>query len=462
MRAEPVLRGLRLLMLGVAAAFTTGAAWAKAPQKPAASTTVSYSLGPKAMVQTLYPDASWLPAPYAAGYPDLAATIEKFTLQSLQRDGVKGAKVRVTFEPAGDQAEVRIRIHPANAVTRRYAQVHPAFMDATHGQAALKAVKACQATPGCWDPQPKAGQPWAPFLPLGLPMATQKTVPFFDYPPIPALTGQDYLHNFTLCRWGRVMGAAGAKNPLAYETLVDSRPIAAPGAGIESLMPDPATWFNRASPGADYLTPMLQLLTQPADDKATITRPVATFGAAPRRALAAMVGATSLKVLDVGESALGGQARKTPWIATNHPDVTSYNCCPGDSFAGCAGSAKEPASFSLVADEQTDFIAACWMQAMAATNPPSAADAKARCETTWKTSPDASARQTLCVQAKLDNNNPAARCTSYEQAWNYCAAHDANACASLDCSYDSSQVKLALPPPAKRPYGWQDTCQGKF
>ncbi|MEX8507069.1 MAG: hypothetical protein AB3X46_02010 [Leptothrix ochracea] len=460
-RFQPLMQALALSIVLAATSITATAATTPA--------SISYTLGPKAMVQRLYPDASWLPADYAGNYPDLAATIEKFTLQSLARDGVTDAKVTVSFPKSKGQIQVRVKIEPTSAlgrtVARRYAKVHPQLLDATHAQAALSAVTACQAAqtspaaPACWDPQPVAHQPWALYLPLGLPMAAQRSVLFLDYPPIPALTGQDYLNNFTMCRWERIMGAAGATNPHAFEAIVDSRPIAAPGSGAEKLLPNPQTWFNSPT-GAVYLTPTLQLLSSPPHASSKQTLPVAVFGSAPRATWAQIVGQKTVKVMDVGTTPLGGQARQTPWIATNHPDVTSYNCCPGDPAASCAG------SHDLLADEQLDFVAACWLQTMSAPGAPTAEVAKQRCQTTWQDSassqPSAQAKQTLCVQAKLDNQNRSAQCASFEEAWNYCSAHDANACATFDCTFDATQVKQPVPALDLRPTGWQDTCHHKF
>ena len=65
---------------------------------------------------------------------------------------------------------------------------------------------------------------------------------------------------------------------------------------------------------------------------------------------------------------------------------------------------KQP-NDALIHDEQVDLVAACWVLTMTAAHAPSATKAKQRCETAWMTRPSASARQTLSVQAKLDNNN---------------------------------------------------------
>jgi len=410
--------------------------------------TVVYQLGNATEMRERYPDSSWLPDAYASHYPELAETIEHYTEQSLRRDGVTDPTVAVDLVGPESDRRLQVTIRPATEVTRRYADVHPAFMNQAHAGQAQLGVKACQATEGCWDPTPREGQPWAMFLPLGLPMTTQRTVLFLDYPPIPALTGKDYLHNYTMCRWGRVMGAAGADIPTAFETIVDARPIAAPGSGESQYLPDPMARFDTSGDdGGHYLTPMLRLLTE-ADGQ---SRPVAVFGSDARHAWAKMVDRKWVDVMDTGTTRLGDDAPTTPWIATNHPDVTSYGCCPGDPAEGCDNG-------NLLPDEKKDFVSACWLMAMADDPAQSPEYVKRQCENRWMKSPDEEARQTLCVQAKLDNNNPDAACHSYTEAWNYCSAHDADPCASYDCNYDPAKVTRPVPQPSQRPAGWGQTC----
>ena len=103
----------------LAAAAVCAAAIASRAAAQAAGDSVEYSLGTKAVVQSLYPDASWLPPGYANGYTDLMATIETYTLQSLTRDGVEGATAKASFTPGAGGAQVMVSITPANAVTRR-------------------------------------------------------------------------------------------------------------------------------------------------------------------------------------------------------------------------------------------------------------------------------------------------------------------------------------------------------
>lgn len=412
---------------------------------------VEYDLGPKPHIRELYPDASWLPEAYASDYEDLTATIEHFTTQSLKRDGVPDPEVSVGLVEEGETDErVRVRIQPENATTRRYATVHPAFLDSEHAAQARRGVEACKAREGCWDPHPQAGEPWTLFLPLGLPLASQRTVLFLDYPPIPALTGQDYLENYTMCRWGRIMGAAGAENPDAFQTIVDARPIAAPGTGQTGYLPDPVEWFDdRTGPGGDYLRPMLRLLATQPDE----SRPVAVFGADARRTWARMIGRDTVRVLDTGSTSLAPDAPATPWIATNHPDVTSYNCCPDNPSEKCGRGSR-----NLIEDEEKDFVSACWLITMAEDPGASPEGVRKQCEDRWSGKPSAEDRQSLCIQAKLDTNAPEAACDSFTEAWNYCSAHEANACASHDCRYDPDDIRDPVPPPARRPAGWDETC----
>lgn len=333
---------------------------------------------------------------------------------------------------------MRVRITPANHVTRRYAQVHPQFLDKDHGQAALKAVQACMqssAKPKCWDRKPVAGEPWAFYLPLGMAMVNTKAVMFMNYPPTTSLTERDYLHNLTICRWNQVLSGAALSDPNLTDVIIDSRPIAAPGSDTSTLLPDASTLFKDGA----YLTPMLRLLTTRVDAASETTRPVVVFGEPARETWGKIIGRQNLEVLEVGHTVLAGQSKRTSWIVANHPVKTTYNCCSSDP--SCKAGDQ-----NLIKDEQLDFIAACWLNLMSSAKPFSEQQAKEQCETDWQTAPSASNKQTLCMQAKLDNQNKKAACATREEAWSYCAAHDGNACASLDCNYDEKKATLAPPP----------------
>ena len=169
--------------------------------------------------------------------------------------------------------------------------------------------------------------PWAMFLPFGLPLVNQLAISFLDYPPSTSLSYGDYLNNFTMDRWTQVMQAVGIANPVLYQTTVDSRPIAAPGAARRTTCPTPRPYFNDPNNNY-YLTPMILLLTQPPTAWGNpVTRPVTVLGTPARTAWGKIVG-QNVNVLSVGSTTLPGSVLPTPWVAGNHPDVTSYQCCP--------------------------------------------------------------------------------------------------------------------------------------
>lgn len=435
-------------------------------EKTGELTTVQYSLGIYVQVDLMYPSKASLPEQYWPDYPDTLQTIKNFTMQSLVRDGFSDAQVKVS-RSGSFNLYYSVTVSSANPAISGYATVHPNFINKAWasyaGSQKCQACTSCSACglcttptdPKCWDPAPVSGQPWAMYLPLGLPMLTQKTTLFLDYPPLTALTGKnpdgsygDYLSNYTMCRWGRVLAASGASNPYAYETIVDSRPIAAPGSGQDAHLPIPQPTYNSATTGGLYLNPMLQLLTNPLGVLATGTLPIAVFGYTARQTWGQIIGYSGVPgVLAVGTTNLAGQKQTTAWISTNHPDVTAYNCCSGDST--CKSSSQ-----ALVADEQIDFVTACWMQSMA-TNPtqdPTAA--KTACAAQWQPPTAGANALTECIQEKLDNNNQKAVCCSWQDAWAYCTDHANNACATLDCSFKATTRAKAPPTPP-----WQDnTC----
>lgn len=405
------------------------------PGPASAPLRVRYSLGDTATVRTLYPDASWLPGVYKPLYDQLDVTIKHFTEQSLQRDGIAYEYVAVTV---GDSVEMEIATSDARA--QAYSTMHPAFLDKNHAVQGLHGITLCRNTEGCWDnhnPEP-VKEPWAFYLPLGLPLANQQAVTLLNYPPATSLSDRDYLDNFTLNRWQRVLAAAGIEQPYLYETIVDVLPIAAPGSGQANYLPDPITYFDtRTSDDTSrfYITPMLELLTAPpANQGNSSTLPVIVLGAPARETWGKIIdyqgkGAT-VPVLAVGTVTLAGSSRPTAWVAGNHPVSTTYQCCPGDPDPACDG------SFDLVQDEQIDLQVACIAMALGQDPSMDPTQAQQQCQAQWGgsfSSLSAASQHTICIQAKLDNDDRAAQCGSPEAAAAYCDAHGNNACATFDC-----------------------------
>jgi len=380
----------------------------------------TYRLARPETVQSLYPDASWLPSYYIKDgkYTDITTTVETFTSQSLQRDGIIATGVH--YDPRTGSVTVQTSL--PSAAASYYAKMHPMVM--TYGQQALGGVQQCQQTSGCWDPHPGYA-PWAMFLPFGLPMVNQMAVTFLDYPPSSSLSAGDYLNNFTMNRWTQVMKAVGIPNPVLYQTTVDARPIAAPGSGQTNYLPDATTYFNDPN-NHYYLTPMISLLTQPPTAWGNAsTRPVTVLGTPARTAWGKIVNQT-VNVLSVGTVQLPGAAVPTAWVAGNHPDVTSYQCCPGDPNSNCGG------SYNLVSDEQIDFQVLCITQLLAQSPGLDPNSAAAACQAQWGlpfSSLPASSQHALCVQAKQDYEyKSTGQCKNPQDAEAFCNYYQNNPC----------------------------------
>jgi hypothetical protein len=408
---------------------------AGAPGLARTLSTVKYSLGDTATVRALYPDASWVPDVYKPQYQQLDLTIQHFTEQSLQRDGIAYESVTVSVDDT-----VTIEIATSDERARAYAIMHPAFLDQKHAVQGLHGITLCQNTPGCWEnhnPKPTT-EPWAFYLPLGLPLANTQAVMLLNYPPATSLTDRDYLDNFTLKRWKRILAAVGIEQPYLYEAIVDVLPIAAPGSGQADYLPDPIAYFD--TPTSDessrfYITPMIELLTDPpANQDSPSTLPMIVLGGPARATWGKVIDYQGTKaqvpVLGVGTVTLQGSTRQTAWVAGNHPVATAYQCCPGDPYKGCNG------SFDLVQDEQIDLQVACIAMALGQDPSMDPALAKQQCQAQWGqsfSSLSTASQRTICIQAKLDNDNRAAQCRTPAAAEAYCDAHGNDACATYDC-----------------------------
>lgn len=459
------------------------------PGKVGSGDSITYNIGSLSNVQSIYPynGASWLPSMYAQHYTaNVTDTVARFTTQSLQRDGFPGYVATAQVQ----DGSVFVHIGPNASATSggvgipewmsAFAVVHQKFVDEQHALQAVSGVSACQqnSLPNptmthcadsagyCWNSECEnysksqgtyvPTDPWALYLPFGLGMINQKVTLFLDYPPDSSLSQGDYLDNFTMCRYNRVLLAViNAQNAAPYDTIVDSRPLAAPGSGMSNYLPDPVDIFNTPSPqGGYYLTPMLQLLTNPSQTSQSQTLPVVVMGSPAQKAWKEMLNLGQVVTLDTGATPLASGSVNTPWIAGNHPDSTTYGCCPNDPSSGCQNTDQYD-NQNLCFSEHQDFIMDCWIGKMTNGSGTSYSDALSQCETQWilppapvytdgKWTPDQGCdanylppapndAQTFCVQAKLDNNNKSARCPTVSDAVAYCQNHSNNPCATFDC-----------------------------
>ncbi len=387
--------------------------------------------------EQFFADSQPKPSPPWFNYSSLAKTIEHFTQQSIDNAGLTNEIhiLSVTATP-GEPAVVELEGSDA-ALLENFAVMHQRFMDTAHGQQGLQGVKACQNNAGCWEPY-IGNAPWAFYLPLGLAMLNQKIVNYLNYPPYDALTSGDYLDNFTMDRWNRILKSAGIANPHLYNTIVDSRPIAAPGSGQSPFLPDIMTYFNNSASGGNYVAPMINLLADPPGNRSTgHTLPVMVLGSDARKAWAAITGQPVRYELPyAGTTTLPGARKTTSWVATNHPDVTTYQCCPGDPSPSCQSSGYK--SFDLVKDEQIDMQAICIAQLLSDSPGMDTDAAQKSCADTWVNHPSEANLRTLCINAKMDYNfTSTGRCEekvagktvpSRSKADKFCAFYQNNAC----------------------------------
>ena len=413
-------KGLAIALLGIAPSMLD---W----QEANASETYTYSL-PQDETSLIYPNVDWLPEPYQKYYEGMSVedVIKLFTENSLQRDGISFDSVSVNSDATTSAYVVSIISDDPNVAA--YQVVHPQFI--TNYNAALQGVNKCKQQSDCWNKNNShEDEPWAFFPQFGLPMVMQRSALMLNYPPSTALTEKDYLNTFTMNRWTRVLSAIGIDDPTLYETIVDVRPIAAPGSGTSQNLPDAQTYFNdpTGTTGGYYINPQLSLMVEPQPPGPNDnTLPLVVLGEPAREDWDKITG-SGVGILKTGTATIPGASRPTPYILGNHPDMTTYQCCPGDPSSQCDD------SFDLVADEEIDVQIACWAQAMSDNSDSDPKLVLATCKAKWVTNRSAAADVTFCALARIDSNECFDKDIDWATAVDYCKSHDNNPCATYAC-----------------------------
>ncbi len=389
--------------------------------------TYTYLLWSSEATQPIYPDVSWLPDPYKPYYEkdSIEDTVKLFLASSMKNDGVAYNSISVSVDQSTGGLTVTIDSDDTRAGD--YRAVHPKFYQ-NYGSATL-GISKCKNQSGCWNKNnSNPNEPWAFFPQFGLPMVNQKSVLLLNYPPASALTGKDYLNTFTMSRWTRLLSGVGIDNPTLFETIVDVRPIAAPGSGTSQNLPDAITYFNDQTglTGGYYITPQLNLmLDPPANWDADSALPLVILGGPARATWKAMTQLDD-SVLSTGTTYLPGATKKVPYILGNHPDVTTYQCCPGDTSSSCT-------SHQLIEMEEIDVQIGCWADQMAQDPTKDPAQVLASCKSLWVTNRSADNDLAFCALARADSNECFDKGLTWEEAIAYCKANNNNPCASYAC-----------------------------
>lgn len=342
--------------------------------------------GDAAYQARLYPPLEYVSedARQQYGISSYGDIIRHFTETSLAQDQIQGTVAVTATEGLYTVTITTEQVPAAQAFAERLVE----FLDGGHGGLALYGSDLCQLVGGCWNPM--AGYPvntnasdgqskWNPYLPLGMGILNHKSVLLMHYPPWVALQQVDYLHNMTLERWERLLGAVGLSPDQSsfYETVLDVNPIAAPGSGESEYNNDyfpimlASSYFANEKLGATYIPSMLAYLTQPPSTVANQQSLPLLVGGSPLYDPQAPAwfrvhykeqlqpdhdAIVPMAVMQTGTVRVQPGLKPTPYMGTNHMIA-----------AGVTGTCTDdPTQIPDMRQyEAQDLVAACWVNTYA-------------------------------------------------------------------------------------------------
>ena len=298
---------------------------------------LSYTLGPKKDVDALYPVIQTALQSASDHSMAVASNIQLYLQNSLLRDRISDT-CNLQVQPLGAQG-YQVSFQSANPLAAQYGATQTAWLQ--RGALALQGIAACQQGKkgACWEPSDVQGSscagPWQFYLPLGLPMLSQKMVMLLHYPPYVAMQQADYLNNATLRRWQRLLTTVGVAEAdwTLYTSTVDIFPIAAPGSGETGCFSTANAVQYFGGSGSGYIPHMLEgLVAAGGGAGGTATRPVIIFGSEAIGYWNASYPQNPTAVLKAGQAALDPAAptRLTPFMGANHPIATVYQKSEAD------------------------------------------------------------------------------------------------------------------------------------
>lgn len=259
----------------------------------------------------------------------LAQTVELYLQQSLKRDGLPDANVRV--QVVNDQYSAVL----GGTLPEHYSDRVGSFLSiGEKGYAAKLQLEKDHK----WDETN-----WRFYLPLGLAVYNQRSAQLLHFPPDTSLTLQDYLNSATSRRWESLLETNGAKStevPL-YERIIDIAPVAAP-ANAGSSLSATYSYFK------DYAFSMLNFSVSTSPDKAPL--PVVAYGAPVRQWVKDNLG-VNLPVSAGPVYVTVGSVKDVPFLGANHPSYIWY----------VAKSQPQKVVYRVMRD---DLVAACWQVKM--------------------------------------------------------------------------------------------------
>lgn len=384
---------------------------------------IRYRLGPKLDVDKLYP-VIFTPSMSDYDYSmAVASSIEFYLDKSLNWDQILAWSLSVA--PAGDAGyDVSFCSPDPKAIS--YGKTQTSWLE--NSKLGLKGILDCQKDKSCWEPtgQGPTGRelaclgPWQFYLPLGLPMVSQKIVMLLHYPPYSAMQKSDYLDNATLNRWHRLLETVGVptKDWTLFTTTVDIFPIAAPGSGEADCFPPTSAkkFFGDMDGGSGYIPTMLNaLVLQKTPDQ---TVPVIIFGKEARAYWKENYPDASTEVLDAGSVTVDRNApqRKTPYIGANHPIKAVYLDCKASTLED-----------DLETTVKQDLTTACFAKTMTTIPNADPGTVAAVCkESYFSATPSMEHASQICFTAVIDKSPAPAWTTSQAKEW--CNSHNNRPC----------------------------------
>lgn len=225
----------------------------------------------------------------------LADVIEHYTRSSLETDGIEITPNSLKVCPGQGNGQYTVEFEPLDQQAgEQFAEMHQRYLsDGCAGQA-YNGAERMKSIPGAWNPMSgckinkHSESNWHFFLPLGMPLAMQKSVTLLHYPPEGAMETADYLNNTTLLRWTRLLEHVGIRSEAErklYWSIIDVNPVAAPGSG-ESEYPNDyfpimmaSVFFDNKEWDCDYILSVLDvMLNPPHNDSNPYTLPLLVGG----------------------------------------------------------------------------------------------------------------------------------------------------------------------------------------
>jgi hypothetical protein len=390
---------------------------------------VSYQLTTQREINSLYPVIHTASESAYDRSMAVASSIQLYLQNSLRRDQITDAcGLKVT--PMGAKG-YQVSFQSNHPKAGSYGAIHTAWLK--RGALALKGIWACQNSKdsSCWEPKGAGltcAGPWQFYLPLGLPMQSQKIVMLLHYPPYSALQQSDYLNNATLNRWQRLLTTVGVAPAdwTLYTTTVDIFPIAAPGSGESGCFPTVNAVRYFGEQGSRYIPTMLEaLVSQPAGEpQSQGTRPVIIFGAEAIGYWNATYPQAKTAVLKAGSVSMNPAEpqKTTSFMGANHPIAAVYQSCT--SAPGIATMAAQ------------DLTTACFAKTMGGTPDADPVVVGAACQSAYDNpKPESEQAAQLCMTAVIDKS-PQFAPWSKPRAQAWCAQHRNEICPLPD--YDAT------------------------